>query len=148
MFPGHKPDTKTLQIYEIYVGRRHKPKKSNFLIRMHELKLIDIEEEIGVGVISRFLPPRACLNPPRTCGVRESIAAAQNPQTGSSSSSGAVTRRRTATHHTPISRPRNRQRENSPEGNENRIGSIMAMMMMSQASDRDERREEREERRQ
>ena len=67
----------------------------------------------------------------------------------SSSSGSAPNRRRTASvYNTPISRPRNRQRENSPDGNENRIGSIMAMMMMSQASDRDERREEREERRQ
>ncbi len=59
-----------------------------------------------------------------------------------------MTGRRQATHPTPISRPRNCQRENLHDGNENRIGSIMAMMMMSQASDRDERQEEREERRQ
>ena len=48
---------------------------------------------------------------------------------------------------TPISRPRNQQRENLPEGSGNQVGNVMAMMMMSQAHDRDERRVEREERR-
>ena len=37
-------------------------------------------------------------------------------------------------HNTPISRPRNRQRENSPEDTAgDRVGNAMAMMMMSQA---------------
>ena len=66
----------------------------------------------------------------------------------SSTATSSNNRRRTSTHNTPILRPRNRQRENSPEDPGNRVGNVMAMMMMSQAQDRDERREEREERRQ
>jgi hypothetical protein len=65
----------------------------------------------------------------------------------SSSSASSATGRRPATHMTPLSRPRTRQRGNSPDSSGDRIGNIMAMMMMNQASGRDERRQEREERR-
>ena len=83
-------------------------------------------------------------------GQRESTA--QRGTTNiSSTANSSNNRRRTSTHNTPISRPRNRRRDNSPEpedpGND-RVGNVMAMMMMSQSQDRDERREEREERRQ
>jgi hypothetical protein len=60
----------------------------------------------------------------------------------SSMAKSSNNRRRTLTHNTPISRPRNRQRENSPEDPGDSIGNVMAMMMMSQAQDRDERQEE------
>ena len=49
---------------------------------------------------------------------------------------------------TPISRPRNQQRENLPEGSGNQVGNVMAMMIRSQAQDRDEWQEGREERHQ
>ena len=75
---------------------------------------------------------------------------ASRGQRGSAASSSMATssnnRRRTLTHNTPISRPRNQQRENSPEDPGDRVGNVMAMMMMSQAQDRDERQEEHEER--
>jgi len=64
----------------------------------------------------------------------------------SSMATSSNNRRCTSTHNTPISRPRNRQSENSPEDPGNRVGNVMAMMMMSQAQGRDEQREEGEER--
>ena len=75
---------------------------------------------------------------------RLSPTVASRGQRGSAASSSMATssnnRRRTSTHNTPISRPRNRQRENSPEDTAgDRVGNVMAMMMMSQAQDRNER---------
>jgi hypothetical protein len=64
----------------------------------------------------------------------------------SSTATSSNNRRRTSTHNTPISRPRNQHRESSPEDPGNRVGNVTAMMMMSQAQFRDERREEGEER--
>ena len=64
----------------------------------------------------------------------------------SSTANSSNNRRRTLKHNTPISWPRNRQRENSPEDPGDRVGNVMVMMMMSQAQDRDERQEEHEER--
>ncbi len=64
----------------------------------------------------------------------------------SSTATSSNNRRSTLTHNTPILRPRNQQRENSPEDPGDRVGNVMAMMMMSQAQDRDKRLEEREER--
>jgi hypothetical protein len=66
----------------------------------------------------------------------------------SSTANSSNNRRRTSKHNTPISWPRNRQRENSPEDPGDRVGNVMAMMIMRQAQDRDKRREEREERHQ
>jgi hypothetical protein len=57
----------------------------------------------------------------------------------SSSSAPSSTGHRPPTHMTPLSLPPTRQRGNSPDSPDDRIGSIMAMMMMNQASDRDER---------
>ena len=81
-------------------------------------------------------------------------AAVARPQSragsiGSASRGQGASRRRAGTHLTPINRPRNRQRETSPEdGPGGRIANIMGMMMMNNAADREERRAEREERRQ
>ena len=81
-------------------------------------------------------------------------AAVARPQSragsiGSASRGQGASRRRAGTHLTPISRPRTRQRETSPEdGPGGRIANIMGMMMMNNAADREERRAEREERRQ
>ena len=67
---------------------------------------------------------------------------ASRGQRGSTTISSTITssnnRHRTLTHNTPILRPRNRQRENSPEDTAgDRVGNVMVMMMMSQAQDRD-----------
>jgi hypothetical protein len=59
----------------------------------------------------------------------------------SSTATSSNNRRRTSTHNTPISRPRNQHRESSPEDPGNRVGNVTAMMMMSQAQFRDERRD-------
>jgi hypothetical protein len=61
---------------------------------------------------------------------------ASRGQRGSAASSSMATssnnRRRTSTHNIPISRPRNRHRENSPEDPGNRVGNVMVMMMIFQ----------------
>ena len=54
----------------------------------------------------------------------------------STATSSSNNRRRTSTHNTPISRPRNRQRENSPEDTAgDRVGNVMAMMIMLSTPD-------------
>ena len=96
----------------------------------------------------------AVLNAPPAAVARPPPAAVARPQSragsiGSASRGQGASRRRAGTHLTPINRPRNRQRETSPEdGPGGRIANIMGMMMMNNASDREERRAEREERRQ
>jgi hypothetical protein len=59
----------------------------------------------------------------------------------SSTANSSNNRHRTSTHNTPILRPRNCQRENSPEDPGDRVGNVMAMTMMSQAQ-REERHQE------
>jgi len=96
----------------------------------------------------------AVLNAPPAAVARPPPAAVARPQSragsiGSASRGQGASRRRAGTHLTPINRPRNRQRETSPEdGPGGRIANIMGMMMMNNAADREERRAEREERRQ
>ena len=58
---------------------------------------------------------------------------------GWSTATSSNSRHHTLTHMTPISRPRNQQREHLPEGPGDRVENVMAMMMMSQAQDRDKR---------
>ncbi len=87
------------------------------------------------------IKPTAGLDSPRTGGQAHRLP-------GWSTATSSNSRHHTSTHMTPISRPRNQQRERLPEGPGNRVGNVMAMMMMSQAQDRDKRQEEREERHQ
>jgi len=79
---------------------------------------------------------------PVASGGQRGSTARRGAMDNSFTANSSNNRCRTSTHNTPISRPRNRHREKSPEDPGNRVGNVMAMMMMSQAQDRDERQEE------
>jgi len=75
--------------------------------------------------------------------ISESVGGASRSRgQGWSTATSSNNRCHTSTHMTHISRPRNWQRENLPEGPGDRVGNVMVMMMMSQAQDRDKRQEE------
>jgi hypothetical protein len=94
-------------------------------------------EDVAVPAGRAQLPPSE---------ASESVAVAGSSRRRGRSSSSSSVFHRTSAHLTPISRPRNCQREDSPECPGLHLGNVVEMMMMSQALDRDEQQEEREER--
>jgi hypothetical protein len=71
-----------------------------------------------------------------TAGLDEPTGGQAPPLPRRSMATSSNNRSRTLT---PISRPSNRQCENSLKGPSDRVGNVMAMMMMSQAQDRNKR---------